>query len=46
MKLNDIIEAEDIENCINGKADDIRLLKLYKFIEKACPEKAKGFVRA
>ena len=46
LKLNDRIETEDIENCINGRSSDVRLMTLYKFIENICPEKAKGFVRA
>lgn len=45
LKLNDILAAEDIENCINGKAEDIQLMQLYKFIENICPEKSKGFVK-
>ncbi len=46
LKLNDRIETEDIENCINGRSSDVRLMALYKFIENIFPEKAKGFVRA
>ncbi len=46
LKLNDRIETEDIENCINGRVSDVRLMTLYKFIENICPEKAKGFVRS
>ncbi len=45
LKLNDILATEDIENCINGNADDIKLMRLYKFIERTCPEKSKGFVK-
>ncbi len=45
MKLNDLIQTEDIENCIHGKADEMQLMQLYKFIENVCPEKSKGFVK-
>ena len=45
MKLNDLIQTEDIENCIRGKADEMQLMQLYKFIENVCPDKSKGFVK-
>ncbi|MDE6035102.1 MAG: hypothetical protein K2G36_04250 [Ruminococcus sp.] len=41
LRLNDTIELEDIDNSINGTTDDIKLMQLYKFIEKLYPEKTK-----
>ncbi len=45
LRLNDHLEIEDIDNCINGKSDDIQLMQLYKFIENICPEKSEGFIK-
>ncbi len=45
MKLNDLIKTKDIENCIHGKADELQLMQLYKFIETICPERSKGSVK-
>lgn len=36
-------EIENIDNCINGKSNDVKLMQLYKFIKNICPEKSKGF---
>ncbi|MDE6425903.1 MAG: hypothetical protein K2K89_07180 [Ruminococcus sp.] len=45
LKLNDRLQSEDIDNCINGITDNIRLMKLYRFIENVYPEKCSGFVK-
>ena len=45
LRLNDLIKKEDLEKYIEGKYDDIKLMRLYKFIESACPEKSKGFYK-
>lgn len=42
LKLTDNLTTEDIKNCINGTPDNIRLMQLYRFIEKFYPEKASG----
>lgn len=42
LKLTDNLVKEDIENCISGTPDNIRLMQLYRFIEKFYPEKAIG----
>ena len=44
-RLNDSLESEDIENCINDNSDNIKLMKLYKFIENIYPEKSGGFIK-
>ncbi len=46
LKLSDSLELEDIDNGINGITDDIKLMQLYRFIEKFYPEKASGFVKS
>lgn len=46
LKLSDSLELEDIDNGINGITDDIKLMQLYRFIEKFYPEKALGFVKS
>ncbi|MDE5557220.1 MAG: hypothetical protein K2J32_05935 [Ruminococcus sp.] len=45
LRLNDRLQSEDIDNCINGITDDIKLMQLYKFIENIYPEKCSGFVK-
>lgn len=45
LKLVDNLTTEDIENCISGTSDNIRLMQLYRFIEKFYPEKAEGFTK-
>ncbi|MCM1315958.1 MAG: hypothetical protein NC040_06600 [Muribaculaceae bacterium] len=40
LKLTDSLTKEDIENCISGTPNNIRLMQLYRFIEKFYPEKA------
>ena len=45
LQLNDRLQSEDIDNCINGITDNIRLMKLYRFIENVYPEKCSGFVK-
>lgn len=45
LRLNDHLKTEDIENCINGTPDNIKLMQLYKFIENIYPEKSSGFLR-
>lgn len=42
LKLTDNLTAEDIGNCISGTPHNIRLMQLYRFIEKFYPEKAMG----
>lgn len=42
LKLADNLTTEDIENCISGTPNNIRLMQLYRFIEKFYPEKAMG----
>ncbi|MDE6502594.1 MAG: hypothetical protein K2L10_10960 [Ruminococcus sp.] len=46
LKLSDRLELEDIDNGINGITDDIKLMQLYRFIEKFYPQKASGFVKS
>ncbi|MDE6832717.1 MAG: hypothetical protein K2J39_00490 [Ruminococcus sp.] len=41
LRLNDTLELEDIDNSIDGTTDDIKLMQLYRFIEKLYPEKIK-----
>lgn len=43
LRLNDRLQSEDIDNCINGNPDNIKLMQLYRFIEKFYPEKTIGF---
>ena len=43
LRLNDSLELEDIDNGINGITDNIKLMQLYRFIEKFYPEKCSGF---
>ena len=45
LRLNDRLESDDIDNCINGMTDDIKLMQLYRFIENVCPEKCTGFIK-
>ena len=45
LKLTDSLTTEDIENCISGTPDNIKLMQLYKFIENIYPEKCSGFVK-
>lgn len=45
LRLNDRLQSEDIDNCINGNPDNIELMQLYRFIENICPEKAQGFIK-
>lgn len=45
LKLTDNLTTEDIENCISGIPDNIKLMQLYRFIEKFYPEKAEGFTK-
>ncbi|MDE6672350.1 MAG: hypothetical protein K2K16_09140 [Ruminococcus sp.] len=41
LRLNDTLKLEDIDNSIDGSTDDIKLMQLYRFIEKLYPEKIK-----
>ncbi len=43
LRLNDSLALEDIDNCIDGNTDNIKLMQLYRFIEKFYPEKTIGF---
>ncbi len=45
LRLSDDLTTENIDNCINGNTDNIKLMELYKFIENVCPEKSKGFIK-
>lgn len=45
LRLNDRLQSEDIDNCINGNPDNIELMQLYKFIENLYPEKCSGFIK-
>ena len=45
LRLNDRLESDDIDNCINGITDNIRLMQLYRFIENVYPEKCTGFIK-
>lgn len=45
LRLNDSLTGEDIDNCIIGIIDNIKLMQLYKFIENIYPEKAQGFIK-
>lgn len=45
LGLNDSLESEDIDNVINVTSDNIKLMQLYRFIEKFYPEKCSGFVK-
>lgn len=42
LKLTDNLTGEDIGNCISDTPDNIKLMQLYRFIEKFYPEKAMG----
>ncbi|MDE6035101.1 MAG: hypothetical protein K2G36_04245 [Ruminococcus sp.] len=45
LRLNDRLESNDIDDCINGITDNIRLMQLYRFIENVYPEKCTGFIK-
>ena len=45
LRLNDRLESDDIDDCINGITDNIRLMQLYRFIENVYPEKCTGFIK-
>lgn len=45
LKLADNLTTEDIENCISGTPNNIKLMQLYRFIENIYPEKAEGFTK-
>ncbi|MBD5158977.1 MAG: hypothetical protein HDT23_01855 [Ruminococcus sp.] len=41
VRLNDSLKSEDIDNIIDSTTDNIKLMQLYRFIEKLYPEKTK-----
>ncbi|MBD5158976.1 MAG: hypothetical protein HDT23_01850 [Ruminococcus sp.] len=45
LRLNDRLNSDDIDDCINGITDNIRLMQLYRFIENVYPEKCTGFIK-